>query len=873
MRPISLLLSGLLLAGGLAAAPVRIAETEGRIALASSRLEAEFATGKTGGLTQLQAAGGRNLAMPAEIWFGAMVWVAGKGEIRVYSPEAAEFRCTVRQEGEEAVVEAEGKGFGEKNGVDLAELLVRVSVRLGPDDEGLRWRCSAETPAGVFMQRFEAPYVQLAVPFGESGGDDAVVIGSPKGGVMPRPEEWKEGTSGGGVLAVQFGCAYDAAGGVMSMACDGEGYEKWHSVTRNSRGLRLWWRHAVTGTGTVAMPYDTVVRPFAAPTGEDTDWRHAADIYRDWAVGQAWCAAPYGEREDVAAWMKTGPTQVRFGRQWMSDPAMIERWFERYWDPHFAGLPLVVTFWGWEKRATWVSPDYFPPYPSAEGFAQMVDSVRRRGGHVFLWPSGYHWTVSYRKLEEDTFEWDDRARFEELGGMSRVSIDANGKPRIGTRSWLQGGSNASMCPGVPWTRQWFTDICRGCLDIGADMIQVDQVVRGAFPDCYSEHHGHMPGNGLWKTEVVAEQFREVLALGRARTPDFVLAVEEPQEWFNHMMGLMDYRDFQTADRNAQVPGHLPASVYGYVYHDFVPVFQSNPHGNDPVCQAYCLVTGQMPHLVPSERVGYDSLLLNGGFDDWGTEAPRFWDKVGGWQGKVWKGTCQRDTEVVAEGKSSLLLKNAAGDTVQVSQNIPTAGAGLIPGVPYRVSVKLRTAGVQSDNALNFGALAPGLRGLAGWKIPLPEDTAGEWREGSVVVTIPEGSVTLRIMLHLNGEGSVWLDDMRLEPVDPAAVDMKKVAHLPGDHALMVQWSRLFHGEGRPWLLLGRMLHPPRLESATVKYQKLELPAVFHNAFRSPDGEEAVILANATAEVQDVTLHGPLGGKLVLQPYEVRLLRR
>jgi len=289
-----------------------------------------------------------------------------------------------------------------------------------------------------------------------------------------------------------------------------------------------------------------------------------------------------------------------------------------------------------------------------------------------------------------------------------------------------------------------------------------------------------------------------------------------------------------------------------------------------VCQAYCLAAGQMPHLVPSTRVCYGSLLLNGAFEEWIGDVPRHWDKVGGYKGEVWKGSCRPDSETVAEGKTSLLLENGEGEVVQVSQNIPVGRSGLVVGHSYRFTVKLRTEGVQPDNGLGFGAMAPGLKGLGGGNIPLPPSTDGAWQEGTVDIAIPAGANVLRIMLNLRGKGKVWLDDLRVTALEPVAENTRP---LPSDHDLMVQWSRLFHGEGRPWLLLGQMIHPPRLETATIEYNQLQLPAVFHNAFRAADGQEAVILVNATDAEQKVTLHGKTVEQLTLQPYEVRLVRQ
>jgi hypothetical protein len=852
------------------AAPVRIEQDNGRIRIESPTRRAEFATAKNGGICALTSdSDTRNLLIPPGNWFAVRLWnqtANGPKEVQLYSHDADTFSCTARLDGEEAVIVAEGRGFPKRGELDLAALVVRVIVRLAPDDEALRWRCEADVPEGLRLQAFEAPLLELGTPFGEDGSDDAVVTGHPKGGVAPDPNSWKERQSVGGALSAQFGCAYDPAGGIMTMACDGEGYEKQLYGSRTKDGLYFSWRQAVTGTGTVAMPYDTLVRPF---TGTPTDWRDAADIYRAWALDQRWCEARFQDRTDVPDWMKAGPSHVRFGRNWLAEPDMIVRWLERYWDPFFSDIPLAVTFWGWEKHGSWVAPDYFPPYPSAEDFAKVVAAVRQRNGHVFLWPSGYHWTVSYHEQQDGSFLWDDRERFAQEG-TPHVSLDANGKPRVGKRSWLQGGMNASMCPGDPWTQQWFDDISRGCLDIGADMVQVDQVVRGAFPDCFSTEHGHTPGGGLWKTQAVDRQLRNIRDMGLARTPQFVLGIEEPQEWFNHLVGIQDYRDFQIAGRNGRVSGHSPASVYGYVYHDFLPVFQSNPRANDPVCQGYCLVTGQIPHFVPSMSVCSDSLLLNGGFDAWQNGVPRFWSKVGGYKGKIWNGTCSEDKTVAGVNGSCMLLENPEGETVQVSQNISASQSGLVPEREYHVSIRIRTEGAQPGNQLKLGAFASGLRSLAGWQIPVPTDTDGAWQTASLSLTMPKGSVMLRIMLHINGAGRVWLDDMTLEEANPAQ-DGKPALALPTDHEIMLQWSRLFHGRGRPWLLHGQMIPPPRLEVETIHYNKIDLPAILHNAFRSPEGKDAVILVNVTAEKRTAILHGATRQELSLKPYEVRLL--
>jgi hypothetical protein len=119
------------------------------------------------------------------------------------------------------------------------------------------------------------------------------------------------------------------------------------------------------------------------------------------------------------------------------------------------------------------------------------------------------------------------------------------------------------------------------------------------------------------------------------------------------------------------------------------------------------------------------------------------------------------------------------------------------------------------------------------------------------------------MIHADGKAKLWVDDLVLEELRPdgtAAPAMRP--ETPADHKLMKQWVDLFHGEGRPYLLFGRMLHPPKLETGTITWKGKPLPAIFHNAFRAPDGSEAVILANPTRQRQV--------GKMIWKGKEMRV---
>jgi len=752
----------------------------------------------------------------------------------------------------------------------LSRLTAWVTAVLAPGQGGLSLRVGAEVEAPVAIEYIQGPAVPVAI-----ATDSQFVTGVAKGGAYPRLTDWKEGTwisaAHPGNLAAQFGAVFGPAAGVVSHSRDAAGHVKGLIVRRAGPAVSLQWRHSALTSGRYEPPYDVLVRPLAASAGETLTWHHAADLYAEWARSQPWAAVRYADRSDIPAWMKAGPSLVRFHRDSLAHPERVGRWLREYWEPlHGKEIPLIVAFWGWEHVESWVSPTYLPPFPGEAEFRQVMADVVAANGHGFLWPSGYHWTVTFGARQDGTFEWDDRARWEAEGKPHTV-VNRDGNLAVSPRSWLRGGQNATLCPGDTWTREWFDRIGLECLSVGAEMVQVDQVVCGSFPTCFSRTHGHAPGPGPWKAEVFAAQMRSLAGECRAVRPEVVVGFEEPQELFNQLAGIQDYRDLETAWPN--LPAPEPASVFAYLYHEVLPVFQSNPRGGDLVAQGYCLVSGQIPHLVPAARIGRGPLVLNGGFDEAGRQetVPAGWDKVAGYKGEVWNGACAVDTETTHGGRASLRLENAGELTVQVSQNVPIGKGGILPGVPYRLRAWLRSERLARPNAVSFAALTHALEGKgANGRLPFPE-ADGQWHEVSAAFTASPEANFLRIMIHVSGDARVWVDDLAI--VDEATGQTVEVDATPADHDLTRQWSQLFHGDGRPYMLHGRMLHPPRLEVDKVPYRNREVPAILHNAFLAPDGSEAVVLANVTNAERTGTLHWQGQARSVtLAPQEARLVR-
>ncbi|NLF70986.1 MAG: hypothetical protein GX575_18285 [Candidatus Anammoximicrobium sp.] len=751
------------------------------------------------------------------------------------------------------------------------DVVCRVAAK--PQEPWLRWRIEAKYPSSLMLETVQFPIVTLTLG-GEATPGDALVLGATKGGVYRQPSAWKAGrsisASQPGSLAAQMACYYDPAVGLLAAALDARGYRKAVVASKSDAGLALVWQHPCLSSSGFQLDYDIALATFrSADSAVSTDWRDGADLYKAWAVKQAWCRRTFAARDDLPAWLKTSPAMVRFGRNWLAEPGSIEAWLNGYWKRRFPGdVPLIIAYWGWEKVDTWITPDYFPAFPSDDEFRRLVEIGRQLNGHTFLWPSGYHYTLTYRKLPTGEFEWDDRERFDRVAKPHAIH-NRDGQVLIGDRSWLQGGQTATMCPGDPWTIDWFNRLATGCAERGAELIQVDQVVGGNFPVCYATSHGHPPGPGPWATDVFRRQLQTMLQKCRKIQPESVVCFEEPNEHFIQEVGLQDYRDWEVMRRGDAEP----ASVFNYLYHEYLPTFQSNPQAGNRLQAAHCLVTGQIPHLVPSSQTGPGPLLAGGDFEKWRGAVPTGWDKVPGYRDRTYSGQADRDESAPHGGQASLRLTNQGPDEIaQVSQNV-TVGQTFAVGRTYRVSAWIKTQGIRQRNAILLGAFAPELKHLGSWRLEMPAEQEG-WVQRQAQFTLPEGTQLLRIMLHLQGPGTAWIDDVKLEQLsdDGPATEVQR-PETPSDHDFMLQWVQLFHGKGRPYLALGKMIHPPRLDVGATEFQNRRFPAILHEAYVASDGTRAAILVNASDTPQTGTLHA--GGKatsITLAPGQARLVR-
>lgn len=849
---------------------------------------------------------------------GEMIWLTSR--------DAQTIACATEEDANGKTIKLTFKSLGGRRMDAQCTILAR------PSDGNFLWEFALDGPEALILERVEYPFVVLRAPSRDESGGDAFVAGDVRGGVFPQPGRWPVGREAGslcqpGSLAAQFGCYYDPLCGFYSATQDSRGCPKRLRFRRTASGLEFAWeRHCYHDLSQrFDLGYAVAQATFhSQDPALSTDWRDAADLYKAWALKQPWCARTLVQREDLPAWLKEGAAMVKFRRRhtyyqpnvrleyhpdWYSQPDQMEGWLKDYWRKQFSDVPLIAAFWGWEKAASWISPHYFPPYPSEEGLRQRVKAVREAGGHPFFWPSGYHWAVTFRQRDDGTFDVDDRAEFDRVAKPHSV-VTRNGSVFARKDFWLAGGTNCVLCRGDDWTRQWLNGTATELARRGADLIQVDQVTYGCAPwdrgCCYSSAHGHPPGPGPWFVQAFTEQLRTMLDESRRLNPAMILGFEGAQELFLQQIGILDYRDFEVY-WDPGTPWREPASVFGYLYHEFVPFFQSNPEGfrgkppgGNMLQMAHSLVGGQMPHLVPHWPLRPEPALANGGFEQRTGKLPDGWSCPPESNASPPAGGCACDPAVKHGGSSSLRLESPGdGEVLRVAQSIgvgeherEVGSHGPRAGESCRLSLWLKADKLGKTSRLDIRGSSAGGAATANCLVPL---LPGEdWQRVEVPFTIPDGTVRLDVVVELTGPCKAWMDDVIFETIDSrgASQIVMQEPILPPEHKLAEQWVKLFHGAGRPYLAFGRMLHPPRLETEKTTFAASlpaasrtqprtedanhldrEWPAILHNAYRAPDGSEATVAVNITGKPQTGRLHWH--GKTVdlsLSPWDVALVR-
>ncbi len=492
------------------------------------------------------------------------------------------------------------------------DLSAEVTVLCQDSDPLTLWSITVENRRGRRLATVRFPQV-TAVPAIGQADDDCLVLPALPGALMQNPAaNWRNGQSVRlaypGNLSAQFMTYQDRTAGVYLASMDSAGHPLSLAVAKQAEGFRLW--HEFT-------PVIEAARPSAAPSVRwespypvalgvtQGTWCDSADQYKRWAVRQPWCARRLADRDDIPAWWKAGPAvhvcEVRtYDNQRTCNGSFYPKLVE-----HMRALrakidgPVVAMLAGWENHRRWTAGEYFPIF-DAEDARRVIGQLRDEGFRPFFYLSGLCYT--YENEGRDGGQIPSASQYQDAYAVDRKT----GQPRPFTLNesnpsgqWKR--HSYSFCPSVPQAGEFFNSVVDQAHALGVDVLQMDQTVSGAGPECWSTHHGHAPGVGLYQSRAFWDLLDAMRRRGKKLSPEFILLHEEPHEQLLQHLDGFHVREYKEKFWYRGYPGAVGIPLFSYLYHEYAIGYGGDSAGvskdnNRANVRAHAvnLVTGRTP---------------------------------------------------------------------------------------------------------------------------------------------------------------------------------------------------------------------------------------------------------------------------------------
>jgi Domain of unknown function (DUF6259) len=384
--------------------------------------------------------------------------------------------------------------------------------------------------------------------------EPSMSLGDWGGTEYDKPEIWRYNNYPGEWTSTQLMAYYNDAGGLYVALDDPKGLPKFIDPLMESDGVTLGLGHfpGTRGPSETKLPYNVVLGTFHG------DWYAAAEIYRNWASRQPFCATKLAARSDIPKWIADSPPAIAFPMRGQGDwdpPAAENPEYTPATNalPYLAKLasaldsPLLPIVFNWEHSGPWVQPDAYPPVGGDSTFREFMAKSKAKGWHPMIYGDGLCW-VTWQK----NTNYDGMPYFRAHDGESAVARKWDGTPLEDIWPWRK---NYVACIGTEKGRQMVLEMTRRMAEFGPDVVQ--QFDQGPGPRaCYAANHGHPPVPGPWMTEAFNELVKSDMATARSVNSTVAMSCEgAPPE--THL------QDFQTWDART---GTCP--LYSFLYHEY-----------------------------------------------------------------------------------------------------------------------------------------------------------------------------------------------------------------------------------------------------------------------------------------------------------------
>ncbi len=296
-------------------------------------------------------------------------------------------------------------------------------------------------------------------------------------------------------------------------------------------------------------------------------WYDAAEIYRDWALQQSWCATRLKDRTDVPSFLHhpfygLNEAIVPWPRETQDLDTLPDRLAEI---GQRLRVPVVVRAVRWEKHGGWVGIDYFPPVIGEARMRSLASQLKARHIPLIIELSGYRWQSG----EDSTVLARNEPTPQEIDDLKRFFQENNGPMVCERQRDGQLNPTTTICRGSSFGKSFMQDMAARLFDLGATGFHGDQD-SGPTPDgvtgCFNPDHGHPIPCGPWSVENTRQAYREIRAeASRRGITDFLLTKEHCTELLN--MELHGY--LARMEWTYSQPHVVPLSQF--LYHEFIPV--------------------------------------------------------------------------------------------------------------------------------------------------------------------------------------------------------------------------------------------------------------------------------------------------------------
>lgn len=498
-------------------------------------------------------------------------------------------------------------------------LTVNVGVRVPREGTLSYWRLDARNRSAMAVTTVAFPGFAVAQSLGPKPGETELIMphanNSQRYWNLPEefayvwrerqgktgPIRWPLGLCGGDAPDIlQMMALYDRTAGLYMATNDRTAEVKSFAVEGLDAGrmqMRVTHSRPRLFGQDFTMGYETIAGVFHG------DWTAAADIYREWAERQPWCAKGKLGKRDTPEWLTRYPVYLRYvlshpgtkgsasRTKWSDVPARVEQFRREYPDlfpdaiMHFVDFD-TGGFWQGYYNERW------PAWMGDDVFAAEIRRLKGLGLHPAIEP--FIWLISFGREDRPGYDARKQPWWPDLAAHKLVWTEDHDK--AGTKG---GGLRPFICLATPYGQTVFRDDVARTAPWGMDMLQAMEINLTGKMNCFNTAHGHPPGAGRWVFEDAYTALRQAREKGRAINPDITFDKEETAEFLIPVLDSMYVRNAQMKNmrwngRPQLYRNNVP--LFDYVYHQYIELldgFQANSPESLRWCAANAAVLGHM----------------------------------------------------------------------------------------------------------------------------------------------------------------------------------------------------------------------------------------------------------------------------------------